>query len=63
MPQGGRDAFLSESKAQPYHHLLDGGITDNIGLYGMLDRVARARSRIDKASQDYRRLLHDLQPK
>jgi NTE family protein len=29
-----------DSAARPYIHLLDGGITDNIGLRGMLDRVA-----------------------
>lgn len=29
-----------DSEARPYIHLLDGGITDNIGLRGMLDRVA-----------------------
>jgi NTE family protein len=29
-----------DSQARPYLHLLDGGITDNIGLRGMLDRVA-----------------------
>ncbi len=29
-----------DSEARPYLHLLDGGITDNIGLRGMLDRVA-----------------------
>lgn len=29
-----------DSGARPYLHLLDGGITDNIGLRGMLDRVA-----------------------
>lgn len=29
-----------DSAARPYLHLLDGGITDNIGLRGMLDRVA-----------------------
>lgn len=29
-----------DAEARPYIHLLDGGITDNIGLRGMLDRVA-----------------------
>lgn len=29
-----------DSQSRPYLHLLDGGITDNIGLRGMLDRVA-----------------------
>ncbi len=29
-----------DSGSRPYLHLLDGGITDNIGLRGMLDRVA-----------------------
>ncbi|PWB53111.1 MAG: hypothetical protein C3F18_07855, partial [Nitrosomonadales bacterium] len=29
-----------DSETRPYIHLLDGGITDNIGLRGMLDRVA-----------------------
>lgn len=29
-----------DSEARPYIHLLDGGITDNIGLRGMLDRMA-----------------------
>ncbi|HMM47336.1 MAG TPA: patatin-like phospholipase family protein [Thiobacillaceae bacterium] len=29
-----------DSNARPYLHLLDGGLTDNTGLRGMLDRVA-----------------------
>ncbi len=29
-----------DAEARPYIHLLDGGITDNLGLRGMLDRVA-----------------------
>lgn len=29
-----------DAKTRPYIHLLDGGITDNIGLRGMLDRMA-----------------------
>lgn len=32
-----------DSGARPFLHLLDGGITDNIGLRGMLDRVASHR--------------------
>lgn len=29
-----------DATARPYIHLLDGGLTDNLGLRGMLDRVA-----------------------
>ncbi len=38
-----------DSKARPYLHLLDGGITDNIGLRGMLDRVASGNGPLDLA--------------
>ncbi len=38
-----------DSEARPYLHLLDGGITDNIGLRGMLDRVASGNGPLDLA--------------
>ncbi len=38
-----------DSEARPYLHLLDGGITDNIGLRGMLDRVASGDGPLDLA--------------
>lgn len=33
-----------DGKARPFLHLLDGGLTDNTGLRGMLDRVAAHRA-------------------
>lgn len=38
-----------DSEARPYLHLLDGGLTDNIGLRGMLDRVASGDGPLDLA--------------
>lgn len=38
-----------DAGARPYIHLLDGGITDNIGLCGMLDRVASGNGPLNLA--------------
>lgn len=38
-----------DAGARPYIHLLDGGITDNIGLRGMLDRVASGNGPLNLA--------------